>query len=368
MGIGRRARSASAAVVLSLFSSVPCRAQKSEPVNQPVESELSEIFSWDRAGLEEECPSSQWVSAALEKLLGQSLPSALVDGKLQLGVVRRGAGYELSIKLFRGATERTRVITHPDSCRELSEAGVLIAAFAVDPALADRLAAGDSRAQADEVSRSTSAEGPKKKERTTQGATRGFRWAWTGSAAISWDGGALPESGAGFLSTFGARRLAELDSWLFVARGTWSTKREARVDASTTGASAGADFSRWTVGPHVCWQRPLFSRQGAGGSSSLDPPRFGAGLCGGMSAGSTRVSSQGLMDGRDLGRLWMSVQLGARLSGHLVGPFSVVFAGDAEIPFDRTSYQLEGGETVFQQGFAGFRASLGIEGVFPHLP
>lgn len=295
-----------------------------------------------------ECPSEAQVFSRIEQLLAGS--NVMTSSRLLVTARTQqlaDASYEASLTYEVDGLRNTRVL-HAVTCDALAAATALIVATAIDPAAAARADAADSP-------RPTPPAAPALPVRPAAAPTPDSE---RGKPAFSpkrqpvalllansaWGGvNMLPGLAWGFGGSVGARRGA----WSVFADGQYWPEQRRRSDARAT---AGADFSRYTVGLRSC-----FGWQSA---------RWVLDLCGGAELLAVHGAGYGVTVPKQATELWVAPFGGPSLGLQLRPQFFLVGRVELSFPVARHDFVLEGVGFVYRLPPVGARLGLGVAVAF----
>jgi hypothetical protein len=209
------------------------------------------------------CPEEGEFRALVEGFLRQSLDERRQQNIVIAGALRQpqeSGDFQLQLRVETAVGQQTRELSHRD-CRELAEAGALVAALAIDPSLVGQpppprppeapaaavIAVGQSPA---EVPRTTT-----KQPVTTPAARAVSQLPEPQRASPSWHpsligigvagNGVLPGVGVGM----GARAAAGRERWRVAIRGAYWLERFEPLPGSS---GSGLALSTWSIGLRAC--------------------------------------------------------------------------------------------------------------------
>jgi hypothetical protein len=290
---------------------------------------------WDAPA---QCSDAQQVMAIVAELTGQHPPVLPPERRIQAVVEPSGSGWQLSLTLFDGARERSRVLTAP-SCSELARAAGVALALALEPEAAGELPApepaGSSVAhQESEPGLEANALGPMSVETA---AAAPIELEWRLEAAALFDGVALGAPAPGLGVSFGARRGA-LSGF---AHGAW-------LPAQREGVNGGGsvEFSLLAGGVRACYEL-------ARGLLEVD-------ACGGVELGRLAASGERLDDAASFADWWLAPSLGVALGSVVAGPLYFRAGADALVPVLREAYRVNDSVLVHRAPSVGVRGGVAL--------
>jgi hypothetical protein len=255
------------------------------------------------------------------------------------GVVEpSGSGWQLSLMLFDGASERSRVLTAP-SCSELARAAGVALALALDPDPAGELPPpqlAESSAGSQDEERGLEAKTPEPRSVDTPAVTR-VELEWRLQAAALLDGVALGAAAPGLGVSFGARRAA-LSGFV---HGAWLPMRRESVDGR-----GSVEFSLLAAGVSACYEL-------ARGLLEVD-------ACGGVELGRLAASGERLDDAASFADWWLAPSLGVAFGAALAGPLYFRAGADALVPVLREAYRVNDSVLVHRASSLGFRGGVAL--------
>ncbi len=295
--VGKKTTMMAAAFVASSLVATSVRAEA------PTKLELS----WTAPS---QCPQQGDFDALVERFLRQSLADRRQQRLSVSATVREASSGELQLRLLvkTAAGSQTRELSHRD-CNELTEAGALVTALAIDP----NLVVGDpapsepaEEAPAEPAAaivtsppavpppapRAAVSSSPSVPESERERPVRGSS-SWQSSLlALGLAGNAvLPGAGVGL----GGRAATGLGPWRLAARGAYWLER---FEPVTGGSGAGLALGAWSVGVRACGLPVL--------------GRFSVWVCLGPDLGQLRAEGRELERARTARERWSS--LNAELS------------------------------------------------------
>lgn len=329
----------------------------------PSESPPAVEFRWDApAG----CPSEAEVVAQLEALLGGPLVDRRGERLTAIARVRQepGGAWDLRLWTVGDAGTLQRSLRH-DRCDMLARAGVLIAAMAIDPLAAERMADGEAVAEVAAEARPVTDEAPAatpeppplvqppleppprpaseppapvpavRRSRVVRGALR-----VAGGLAF----GDLPGVGA-------TLRLAPALVWPRVRlelEAAYGPPRRARFDDRP---DAGADLQLAALAVRAC---PVFRRD-----------RVELAVCGGLEVGAMYGRGVGFALSADGRLLWSALHLAPALFVAVHPRVALFFAVEGQVALARPRFVVAGFGEVYRALPGGVRGLVGVEARFP---
>jgi hypothetical protein len=294
-------------------------------------------LTWDAPA---QCSDAQQVMAVVAELTGQHPPVIPPERRIRALVEPSESGWELSLTLFDGARERSRVLTAP-SCPELARATGVVIALALDPDAADELPAlepaGSSAATEEDLRAPGLEEATPEPVPVESPAAAPAPLEWRLQAAALLDGVALGAPAPGLAISFGARRAA-LSGF---AHGAWLPARQEGVDSR-----GSVEFSLLAGGVSACYEL-------ARGVLALD-------ACGGLELGRLAASGERLDDAASFADWWLAPSLGVAFGSLLAGPLYFRAGADALVPVLREAYRVNDGLLVHRAPSIGFRGGIAL--------
>jgi hypothetical protein len=285
-----------------------------------------------------ECADARQVMAVAAEVTGQASLVIPSDRQIRGVVEPSGPGWQLSLTLFDGSSERSRVLTAP-SCSELARAAGVALALALDPHAAGELPAPElpgSSVGSQDNEGGLEAKTPDRKSVETPAATR-LELGWRLEAAALLDGVALGAAAPGLGISFGARQAA-LSGFV---HGAWLPMRREGVDSR-----GSVEFSLLAGGVSACYEL-------ARGLLAVD-------ACGGVELGRLAASGERLDDAASFADWWLAPSLGVAFGSALAGPLYFRAGADALVPVLREAYRVNDGLLVHRASSIGFRGGVAL--------
>jgi hypothetical protein len=286
-----------------------------------------------------QCSDAPQVMSVVAELTGQASLAIPPDRRIRGVVEPSGSGWQLSLTLFDGARERSRVLTAP-SCPELARAAAVALVLALDPEVAGEPpppepSSGSSAAsQEDQPGLDGTALEPLSAEAT---APAGVALEWRLEASALLDGVALGAAAPGLGISFGARQAA-LSGFV---HGAWLPMRREGVDGR-----GSVEFSLLAGGVSACYEL-------ARGLLAVD-------ACGGVELGRLAASGEHLDDAASFADWWLAPSLGVAFGSALAGPLYFRAGADALVPVLREAYRVNDGVLVHRASSIGFRGGVAL--------
>ena len=249
-----------------------------------------------------------------------------------------GSGWQLSLTLFDGSRERSRVLTAP-SCSELARAAGVVLALSLDPSAAGAQPAPEPLASSAAIQEDERAPGldeqiPEPRSVETPAAAP-VEWRLEPGARL--DGVALGAPAPGLSLSFGARRAA-LSGFV---HGVWLPTRREGV-----GDRGSVEFALLAGGVSACYEL-------ARGLLAVD-------ACGGVELGGLVASGEHLDDAASFADWWLAPSLGVAFGSVLAGPLYFRAGADALVPVLREAYRVNEGVLVHRASSIGLRAGVAL--------
>ncbi len=293
-------------------------------------------ITWDAPA---QCSDADQVMTVVAELTGQQPPVIPPERRIRALVEPSGSGWKLSLTLFDGARERSRVLTAP-SCSELARATGVVLALALAPDAAAELPAEPSGASA-AIQRDERASGIEERSpelvsvETPAAAPAPLEWRLQAAALLG--GVALGAPAPGLAISIGARRAA-LSGF---AHGAWLPERRQDVDSR-----GSVEFALLAGGVSACYEL-------ARGVLALD-------ACGGVELGRLAASGEGLDDAASFADWWLAPSLGVAFGSALAGPLYFRAGADALVPVLREAYRVNDSVLVHRAPSIGFRGGVAL--------
>jgi hypothetical protein len=295
-----------------------------------------------------ECADARQVMAVAAELTGQHPLVLPPDRHIRALVEPSGSGWQLSLTLFDGARERSRVLTAP-SCSELARAAGVALALALDPNAATEARAprdaGNAKAEPDEMAAGVAS---KRALALDASAATGAPAALAATSApvelqgrlevgALLDGVALGAPAPGLAVSLGLRRRALSGS----VYGAWLPARREGV-----GGDGAVGFSLLAAGVRGCYElaRGLLAADG----------------CAGAELGRLGASGERLENAASYADWWLAPSLGIALGSPLGGRLYFRAAADALVPLLREAYRVNDGVLVHRPPSVGFRGGVAL--------
>jgi hypothetical protein len=291
-------------------------------------------IQWDAPAA---CSDARQVMAVVAELLARD-PVVIPPDRHIRGVVERmGPGWQLTLTLFDGTHQRSRVVAAP-SCSELARAAGVALALALDPEVPAPEPASNSSAARDDGPRDSglAAPGPEPMPVETP-AAEPIQLEWRLEAAALFDGVALGAPAPGLGVSFGARRGA-LSGFV---HGAWLPAHREAVNGGGT-----AQFSLLAGGVRACYEL-------ARGLLEVD-------ACGGVELGRLAASGERLDDAASFADWWLAPSLGVTLGSVVAGPLYFRAGADALVPVLREAYRVNDSVLVHRPPSIGVRGGIAL--------
>lgn len=278
--------------------------------------------------------------AVVAEVTGQHPPVIPPERRIRALVEPSGSGWQLSLTLFDGARERSRVLTAP-SCSELARAAGVVLALALDSDAAGELPAPEAPASSAVIQEDELAPGLEEKTlepmsvETPAAAAAPLEWRLEVAALL--DGVALGAPAPGLGVSFGARGAA-LSGFV---HGAWLPVRREGVDGR-----GSVEFSLLAGGVSACYE--------------LARGRLAVDACGGVELGRLAASGERLDDAASFADWWLAPSLGMAFESLLAGPLYFRAGADALVPVLREAYRVNEGALVHRPPSIGFRGGLAL--------
>jgi hypothetical protein len=286
----------------------------------------------------QDCADERQVMAAAAELTGQGPPVIPPDHRIRAVVEASGSGWQLSLTLFDGARERSRVLTAP-SCSELARAAGVALALALEASASDDLPASEPLGSSDASQEGEPALEAKTPEPSSVEAPTAapVELEWRLEAAALLDGVALGAAAPGLGISIGARRAA-LSGFVF---GAWLPSQQEGVDSR-----GSVQFSLLAGGVRACHEL-------ASGLLAVD-------ACGGVELGRLAASGERLDDAASFADWWLAPSLGVAFGSTLAGPLYLRAGADALVPVLREAYRVNDDVLVHRAPSIGFRGGVAL--------